>query len=294
MCDEGRLDIAKFNENRVSGPKLKGDVPVDFGKAYQEAANQLKKAKDAGTHVTFLGSGHASMESNFALRQLARGLGQEKVHYITHNQAGWGDEFLRKDDRSPNAAGCEMLGFEATDLESFRSKIKEGQVKFLVILEDDKALESLSADLGNIPVIAFSQNYTPAHDKMEVILPAASSVESECTYVNASGIPQVTKMAKEIRQMTPEMWMRLPKSRLDKAAVAVDKWRDLNNIFDVLPSWMMIARISGELGKELPYRDHKDVFGKLKAEFDALREIKVSYKVPKEAFKSTQFDFAIK
>ena len=294
MCDAGRLDIEKYNTGRVSGVKLRGDVPaMDFEAGLIRAANLLKEAAEGDSKPYFLGSAYASSESNFALKQLAGKFGVTKLNYVPNIQMGWGDDLLRKDDRTPNAAGCESVGMSAISLEDLKKEIADGSINFLYMLEDDRVLDALGSMLEGITVVAHSQNHTRAHDKIDVILPAATSIEGESTFINAKGIPQVTKMAKEIKQMTPAMWMRLPKSRLDKAAVAVDSWRDLDNVYDVLPSWQLIARISKYVGKELPWKEHKDVFARLKAEHEAFRDVKVSYKIPKEAFKYTQFDFAI-
>lgn len=291
MCDAGRLDIARYNKARVSGPRLKGDVPTDWETAVAKAAEMVKNHNGK---VDFLGSAHASLESNWALRAFAAKVDVRKVQYITHTMPGWGDNFLRRDDRSANAQGCELLGFQATPLEHLRADIKDGHIKFLFMLEDTEVLRGIADLMDKITVIAFATNHGAGLDKADIVFPAATEIEAESTFVNGDGLPQVTKMAKQIHQMTPEMWMRVPKSRLDKAAVAVDRWRNTENIYDVLPSWRTLSMISRGLGKDLALKEHKDVFAKVRGDLDVLRDVTVSYKVPKEAFKITQYDFAIK
>jgi NADH-quinone oxidoreductase subunit G len=271
--------------------KLKGDVPVDFQEGINKAASLIKGNEGK---VYFIGSVKASLESNFALRALAKKLGVTKLHYVPHITEGWGDNLLRRDDRGANSKGLELLGFEAIDPQHLHSRIKDGHVHFIYMLEDNGLLKSIEDVLDQVTVVAHATNYHELHSQVDVILPAAMEIEAESTFINEDGVAQVSRMAKQIKQMTPEMWMRIPKSRLDKAAVAVDRWRDLGNIYDVLPGWQMIGMVAKGLGHEMHYRDHKDVFGKLKAELDVLREVTVSYKVPKEAFKITQYDFAIK
>jgi NADH-quinone oxidoreductase subunit G len=291
MCDAGRLDIRKYNENRVSGVKLKGDVPVDFQEGINKAAT-LIKGNDG--KVFFLGSVNASLESNFALRNLAKKLGVTKLHFVPQITEGWGDNFLRRDDRGANSKGLEMLGFEAIEAQHLHAKIKDGHVHFIYMLEDNSVLKSIEDVLDKVTVVAHATNYHELHSKLDVVLPATMDIEAESTFINEDGIAQVSRMAKQIKQMSPEMWMRIPKSRLDKAAVAVDRWRDLGNIYDVLPGWQLINMVAKGLGHEMHYREHKDIFGKMKAEIESLREVNVSYRVPKEAFKVTQYDFAIK
>ena len=292
MCDAGRLDIDRYNTARVSGPRLKGDVPVSFADGIAKAAEMLKGYEGK---VFFLGSARASLESNFALRALAKKMGNDKVHYVPHVMAGWGDDFLRKDDRTPNSAGCELLGFEAISAEDLQRKLKSDDIGCMYMLEDGELIDFLGETLDGVTVVAHATNQSEGLQKYaDVALPAAMEIEGESTFLGADGVPQVTKMAKQIQQMTPEMWMRLPKSRLDKAAVAIDKWRNVEHIYDVLPGWRLIALVSKEMGMDLSWKEHRDVFSKMKAEFDVLRDINVSYKVPKEAFKITQYDFAIR
>ncbi|MEM7040915.1 MAG: molybdopterin-dependent oxidoreductase, partial [Bacteroidota bacterium] len=244
--------------------------------------------------IFFLGSPNASMESNFALRALANQLGQKKVRYVPHVIPGMDDGFLRKDDRTPNSTGCEALGFEAIELEVLHREIMNGDIQFLYMLEDRHVQEGIADALEKLTVIVHATNHSTGLEHADVVLPAAMEIEAESTYINLDGLAQVTKMAKQIQQMTPDMWMRIPKSRLDKAAVAVDRWRNVDNIYDVLPSWRMIAMVGKELNIDLPWKTHKDIFGKVKASVEQMRDLNVSYKVPKEAFKFTQFDFAIR
>jgi len=292
MCDEGRLNIEKFNDQRISGPRVKGDIPVDFPQALSRAAKLLNGVD--GKQILFLGSAHASMESNQALKELAAAYGSEKVHYVPNVEAGWGDELLRKDDRTPNAKGCDALGLEAIALDALSAALKAGDYKAVYMLEDQAAFAGIASHAKKVPFILHATNYHEAMEKVEVVLPAAMEIEAEGTYMNEAGQAQVTRLTKAVRQMTPEMWMRIPKSRLDKAAVAIDRWRDLDNVQDVLPSWQLIGLVAGVAGKDTGYTHHKDVFAKLQSEVEALKEVKHNYKVPKEAFKITQFDHAIR
>ena len=225
---------------------------------------------------------------------MAKKLGVTKLHYVPNTVSGWGDNFLRRDDRTANSKGLEMLGFEPIEAQHLHAKVKDGSIHFIYMLEDNSALKAIEDVLDNVTVVAHATNYHPLHSKVDVVLPAAMEIEAESTFINEDSIPQVSRMSKQIKQMTPDMWMRIPKSRLDKAAVAIDRWRDLENIYDVLPGWKLVAMVSKALGHETHLKEHKDIFTKMKAEVEVLREVNVSYRVPKEAFKITQYDFAIK
>ncbi|MFM2376074.1 MAG: hypothetical protein RLZZ165_1171 [Bacteroidota bacterium] len=293
MCDEGRLDIQKYNENRVSGVRLKGDVPIDIDRGVEKAVDLIRNFE--GT-IHFIGSSRASMESNYALKALARKLSpHHRIFYVKHQENGWGDGLLRRDDRSPNSKGCEMLGMEAITVLDLARRFHEGEFKFIYMLEDTMTLQAIAPKKpDHLTMVVHATHHVPGIERMELVLPAAMEIEAESIFVNEDGKAQHTKMAKQVAQMTPEMWMRLPKSRLDKAAVAVDRWRSVEHIHDVLPSWRLLSMISRTLGKDLQLREHKDVVAKLKAEVPALADLQISYKVPKEAFKTSQFEFAIK
>ena len=284
MPDAHRLHVGRYNDDRVSGVHIKG-MPLAFEDGLAKVT-QLVKAQNG--KITFLGSADASLESNFALREWANQLGVDKISYVSYIEPGKGDGWLIQDDRSPNAAACELLGFEATTIEAVKAQLAAREISFLYSLENDRLFAALGKEeLQYVTVVAHATQHQPGHDFVDYLLPAATAIEGEGVYINYKGLPQVSTLAKQVRQMSPDMWMRLPKSRIDKGAVAVDRWRNLDNIFDVLPSWMLIARIAG-----LPYAHHKDIFAKVQAAFDVLKEVKVSYKPPKAAFKSTQLEFA--
>ncbi|MDX2247503.1 MAG: 2Fe-2S iron-sulfur cluster-binding protein [Bacteroidia bacterium] len=289
MPDDHRLNVDYYNEKRVSGTKLKGDIPVDFQTGIQRAAQVLEAHKGK---IFFLGSAFASMESNYALKEMASSLGAKTIYYITHTVAGRGDGWLLQDDCTPNAAACELLGFQALSINDLKAKFEAKEITCLYSLENDPVFAELASYISGVPTVAHGHQHQAGHEFVEVLLPAACSIEAEGTYINFKGIPQVSALAKQSRQMTPEMWMRLPKSRLDKGAVAVDRWRNLDNIFDVLPGWRLLSLLSEVMGLEMSYREHKDIFPKMKAEFDVLKDVTVSYKPPKAAFKTTQLEFA--
>lgn len=292
MPDAHRLSIDKYNKDRVSGIRLKGAIPSDFEAGINQAAGLLNHFD--GKKV-FVGSAYASLESNYALKRLAAKHGVEDIYYIPHVEQGFGDDWLIQDDRTPNSAACELLGFKAIESEALAQILHADVEQMVYMLENDRFFELVGADaLAGNPAIVHATQHKTGMENADVLLPAATSIEGEGTYINKEGTPQVTRLAKQIKQMSPDMWMRIPKSRLDKAAVAVDNWRNLENVFDVLPSWLLIAKVAEQQGEAWGWKQHKDIFPILKEEFEVLNEVHVSYKVPKEAFKITQYDFAIR
>ncbi len=289
MPDSYRLNVDWYNENRVSGVKLKGDIPVAFETGIEKAAATIK---GMGSQILMLGSAYESLESNYALKQFAEKLGVDKIYYLPHQEAGTGDNWLIHEDKTPNAAACQWLGFTPVTIPELRDLIETGDFSGVYSLENTRALKELKDALAGKTLVAQAYHYCDTYEGAEVLLGAAVSIEAEGTYINAKGLPQVSTLAKQVKQMTPAQWMQLPKSRIDKAGVAIDRWRNLEHIFDVLPSWQLIGMIADQLGISLPKTHHKEIFAEVQPQFEALSETKVSYKPPKAAFKSTQLEFA--
>ncbi len=290
MPDAHRLNIDYYNENRVSGIKTKGDIPVDFAKGIEKAGKLLAEANGK---TLFVGSAYASLESNYMLQQVAAESGVKEVYYLPHVEEGFGDGWLIQDDRTPNAAACELLGFKALTIDELKDKLSGEGISLLYTLENDRALASMEGAMDGVQVIAHAVQYQNGFDQVDVLLPAATAIEGEGTFINHKNMAQVSQLAKQVAQMTPEMWMRLPKSRLDKGAVVKDNWRDIDNVFDALPSWELLSRVASAAGLGAGYTTHKEIFTALKSAFpDLLGDITVSYKPPKAAFKATQLDFA--
>ena len=294
--DAHRLNVDQYNENRVSGVKTKGDVPVEFEAGINAAAEVIKGHEGP---VVLIGSAYASLESNYALREIGKSMGIKEILYVPHVEKGAGDGWLIQDDRTPNAASCEKLGFTAISAEDLKFKfLQEGPSTLFYSLENDRFFGTLTLDElknNHHKLIVHATQYQDCFDAADVVLPAATAIEGEGIYINNKGIPQASRLVKEIHQMTPDMYMRIPKGRLDKAAVPIDRWRSDSNIFDVLPSWQLVSMVSraGNAREGLPFKEHKDIFARLRAEFEELREMKITYRVPKSAFKFTQYDFAI-
>ena len=289
MCDAGRLDYRKYNENRVSGVKQHNDIPIPFQDGIKYSGELLSKNKGK---ILFIGSAYASLESNFALKKLAEKLGGGTVYYASHIDPNFGDNFLKKNDRTPNANGCELLGFKATTTDELVKEANSGKYGLVYVIEDDSVTEALATGTKT-EVIAHAYQHFKNHQQVKLMLPAATHMESAGIYINFDKKAQLTMQAKQIVQMTPEMWMAMPKSRLDAGGVAVDNWRHTENIVDCLPSWMILNQISVALGMDLGFTTHADIFGKIKAECNLPATLKIAKRNRQESFKQSQFEFAI-
>lgn len=288
MCDEGRLNISWLNENRVSGAKAKGDTPLSMEEALNGIKDLLNQHKGK---ILFIGSAFATLENQYALKQFANALGVNEVFYVKHVDSTFGDNFLKKNDRTPNAAGAEWVGFKSISMEELSEKVQKTGIELVYIVEDDKAAEALSPYASSKVFIVHGYNYVKGYENFTYLLPAATHTEQNGVFINEKQIPQITLMARQIKRMTPEMWMALPKSRLDAGGQSTDNWRNPEHIIDCLPSWMFFAYIQPN-NKELHNQNHIDIFNKIKSKFAPIRDLKLPKRQRKEAFKMSQLEFA--
>jgi NADH-quinone oxidoreductase subunit G len=288
MADENRLAYHKYNENRVSGIKVLGDIPVDFEQGIQYTADLIQAHSQK---LIIVGSAHASVETLHTLKVFAKELGITDLYYVQHHVENRADGFLRTNDMTPNQAGAEMVGYQAITVEALKSKAAAAEL--VLVIEDGEVASELLKETPVYKVITAATNYFEGHEKAAVVLPAATSIEAPGTYINCKNIPQTTMQAKLIKQMTPEMWMSMPKSRLDAGGVAIDNWRNPQNIVDCLPGWLLISRIGNYLQHVIHYTTHREIFGVIKSTYPLLAELKLPKRNRKETFKISQLDFAI-
>jgi NADH-quinone oxidoreductase subunit G len=290
MCDAGRLDIQKYNQHRVSGTKIKGDIPVPFEYALQDAAALLKQHKG---QTLWVASPHASLETLYALRKLAGNLGVQAadIVYAVPRDEAFADSLLKQADRSPNAASCVLLGFSEVTLEDLQAKAQAAEL--LYVCEDEAVANAFAGLYGSKAAIVQARRYFEGHANVDVLLPATESIEMFGTYINVDNIAQLSYMGKQIKQMSPDMWMSMPKSRLDAAGVAIDNWRHPEHIQDALPGWILLGQMHHLLEYAFAFKNHKEIFQQLKSEFaEVLEGVEIRKRARKEIFKISQLEFA--
>src|SRR5690606_10362331 len=253
MPDAARLVYRRYNEDRAQGPTL-GGRPVDWRRAFDEAALLLKKAEG---RALFLGSAWATVEDNYLLTRLAEATGGEVVGYVSYREEGRGDGWLISDDAAPNAAGCERLGLAPVDGALLRARLADADV--LYVLDDDPVAAGLvtADDLAGVKVILHHYHTTnqtlPAAD---VAFAAAMSVETIGTYVSADGRAPLLRPAKVLRGANRAL-MRATGGglrRLDQQGVPFGRWYEASNRVDCLPGWSVIPELAERLGRPLRYK----------------------------------------
>ncbi len=286
MCDEGRLNYKKYNENRLLAPANKG-VPVPFDQAITAVGNLIK----ATNKILFVGSAFSGLENNYALKKIAA-LYKETPYFVSYSVPERKDNFLRSDEISPNKKACEILEFQQATTEDILAMAKDYDL--IIALEDEFLAEKLAESAGD-KLISFAWHKYNNYDKAQIVLPATMEVESYTIFINEDSVAQITYPVKQIKRMTPEMWILFPKSRLDSSGVATDRWRHPENIVDALPAWSILAQVDKMLNlNAFTYMKYKDLLIHLKQNYELLKELSIPNKPPKNYFKRDQYHFALK
>ena len=264
LADEDRLGVERFNDDRASGPRVRtenGLVDVSWDAAYDAAAALLDGARGS---LAVLGSAHAPVEDNAMLVRLADALGGTVLGYLPHVEPGHGDGWLRTDDRTPNAAGCEALGMRALDT------LDLGGATVLVVLEGDPVASGMLAEgaLAGVDVIAMpthTTNQTLA--AAAVVLPTTMVVETVGTFVNEDGLAQRVTPAKAIRGVNRTLMMAMGSSRTDQHGTPFDRWHHEAHRVDCRPGWEIVPDLAARLNLDgFAHTGPKAIMAELAAE----------------------------
>jgi NADH-quinone oxidoreductase subunit G len=149
----------------------------------------------------------ASLEEMEALRRFAADvLGGARVAAVPTRPDGIADDFLIRADKHPNRKGAEWLGIarEAPEL----PELLAGAGAVLVHRADLLALDRdgrTKAALGRVPArVVVAANATPTSAMATHLLPAASYIEREGSWVNEDGRIQRFRRAYRARSGTRE------------------------------------------------------------------------------------------
>ncbi len=273
LPDEDRLDLARFNDDRPAGPTVDG-APATWDDAYAKAASLLQAADPS--KIVFLGSATATVEDNFLLARLATALGADAPRYIPHVEPGHGDGWLRTDDRTPNARGCELLGIRPVDASGLKARLASGAVEVLYVLEDDPVASGLCSeqDLSGVAVVLHPYNTTNGTiAAARVTLPAATAVETVGTFVSEDGQAQRVRPAKAIRGMNRTLMMEVGRSRHDLHGTPFDRWYHEENLVDCQPGWVSLPGVAAAAGHAMEVRGPRYVMDEVADTVEAFAQI---------------------
>jgi NADH-quinone oxidoreductase subunit G len=181
MSDSGRMLY-----KQVAAPDRLKSVQVDgadssFDIAINAAAGLLK----AGS-VAIVGSGRASVEEQFLLKQLADTLGVKTALVARTAQ---GDKLLISADRNPNVRGALVTGLisalPAAQLTQLAADIDAGKVKTVLSHGEDLVAAGLTpAQLAKVAVIYVGASANATSAAAKIVLPTLHTFEKAGTFVN--------------------------------------------------------------------------------------------------------------
>jgi NADH-quinone oxidoreductase subunit G len=237
MCDDGMMTYLREHEGRLLQARVGRDsshADVSVESAIERAAESLKKIP-RGRLVVLL-SAQASSEDNFVAAELARSLGAPL--YLSAKGPWRGDKILRNVDQNPNRAGAlaAATGTVVSSLKDLLTAVSGGQVLGILGLGADVDVDvSALTPLSRVgDVVLITPHEGPLTKFATVALPAASTFETEGSFVNAKGMAQGFK-----RALIPHG--------------------------DAVPAWDLTARLGRALGCDLAYKKFKEVRGALAA-----------------------------
>jgi NADH-quinone oxidoreductase subunit G len=213
MCDIGRFDYHWVeSEERLRRPLLRTDAgtlePTDWSDALTKLAAHVGAAGGPSS-LRFLMSAHASLEELFVIGRLggAFGVPEEGV------AIGWRAREKPQPPRTkfkvppvdaPNVTGARDLGFpvnatpSGADITAFKNDVEAGRVAALYIFDPgpadsigDTSWIIAARRSGKLPLLIFhGVLMTDLAAAADVVLPGATWVEKDASYINEQGLLQ--------------------------------------------------------------------------------------------------------
>ncbi len=183
MSDSGRLTYKQVGApDRLTALTVNGAVSA-LDLAINASAELFKSSVGS---VAIVGSGRASVEEQFLLKQLATALGAQ-AHLVARTAQG--DGILVSADRNPNVRGALVTGFiselPSAQLTALAADIDEGKIKTLLVHNEDLTTAGLTAaQLAKISIIYLGTHAHATSAAAKVVIPTLHTYEKAGTFVN--------------------------------------------------------------------------------------------------------------
>ncbi len=204
MCDAGRLSYKRYQDAQsiVTKPHLRNEdgklVPVGWAEARRALAEKLAEyTDDSDGSLALALSSQITTEGATAFVELAEQVLHVDTFAIT-GLADWeGDQFLRVPDRNPNRAGLELVleSFSIFDdgASGLRKSLQQGTVRSVIFVGSEYAEEGEEWRLALAKaevVVACASHWDETSRAAHIVLPMASYLEQDGTFVNVDGRTQ--------------------------------------------------------------------------------------------------------
>jgi NADH-quinone oxidoreductase subunit G len=279
MCDKGRLESWRHvnAETRIDQPLLRKEGTlnaVDWDEALASVVSDLRAFK--GDQIAVIASPYDTCEDNYLAARFAREvLKTQYLDLLPHVVAGDQDDFLIREDKTPNTAGARLVGVKPDSPEHGLSAIiaglKGGRIKAVVVsdnLAGDNA--ELMDALGKAQyVLAIVSNSSALTDHADAVLSASTFAEKLGTFLNFQ--QQLQLIRPSINTAENERWTgAFNMSRLDKFASEFDRWGKMKR-YDARSSARIFANLGHLMGAKWKYDHPEDIFDEMSGRLEALK-----------------------
>jgi len=233
MCDIGRFDYHWVEgDERLHRPLLRDEAgaqtPVDWTEALTKTADRIGAA-GGPAGVRFILSAHASLEELYLIGRLGSAFGVPEdgvaLSWRTRNKPQPPNtKFPVPPVDAPNVKGARDMGFPVSaaadgtaDLSKLRKDVEQGRVSALYVFDSgppgsigDLSWVAEARKAGKLPLlIVQGVLLSKVAQAADIVLPGASSLEKDATYVNQQGIVQASARALPTRGDAQEDWQIL-------------------------------------------------------------------------------------
>ena len=183
MSDSGRLTYKQVAApDRLTALTVNGAVAA-LDLAISSAAELLKAS--AGS-IAIVGSGRASVEEQFLLKQLANATA---AHGHLVARTAQGDGLLISADRNPNVRGALVTGLisqlPCAELKQLSREIDAGTVKTIIVHNEDLTTAGLTAEqLAKVSIIYLGTHAHATSAAAKIVIPTLHTYEKAGTFVN--------------------------------------------------------------------------------------------------------------
>jgi len=285
MCDYGRLKTFKHVNavNRIKAPMVRKEgrlVEVGWDEAIAKVGFELKNFKK--NEIAALGSAYSTNEDNYLLTKLMNHLGVKRIDFVPHIKKGEQDDFLIREDKTPNSVGTREVGVRPESAEfgfaSILNEIRAGNIKALYVIDDDIASDPVIVEalLKLDFLVVHASNDNELTKLADVVLASSTYAEKYGTFTNFQGRVQRNKPA--ISTLEHDRILDgMALSRLDKFGAPNDRWTaGLKR--DTRASWRILNSIAAVMGAKWKYNSCEDVFNEIAStipSFKGLSYIKI-------------------
>jgi NADH-quinone oxidoreductase subunit G len=273
LCDWGRLNTFKhLNDEtlRISEPKVRLSesarshedlVEVGWDESISRAVSELKNYRPE--EILFIASPFSTLEDNYALKKLAKeAFNSDNLFYIPKIDETFGDDLLRRSDKTPNSNGLKLLGIRAfTDKDL--SDISSGKYKALYVINEDVSrlpglFDMLKNSETSIQHQVIKNNFTPY---AAVLFPQSAYTEINGTFVNFQN--RIQRIRPAVATLEQERLIgEFSVSRWDKFGAPNDKWTH-GTKFNARPAWKVIKHLAKIMGYDFAFNTSEEVFMEL-------------------------------